>query len=271
MKELRNILNFYIFSNIHVALASFCLTKITLLEIGISENITALFVFFSTLVSYNFIRFLKSEKEINWFQEWSQIAKSNLRILTVAGLLFIIYFTFQLRLKAILVLFPFLIFTIFYVFPMQKYAIRNIAGLKLFLIAISWAGVTVLFPLVQNFIIPRAVDYIIFLQRFLFVAVITIPFDIRDLDMDSEKLKTLPQQFGIKKSKFIGLLFLVLFLVLIFFKSTFCLNSILILVIIAIISGLFLMKSTAKQHKYYSAFFVESIPIIWLVLILFFT
>lgn len=267
MQRIKNIIKFYIFSNIHVALATFCLTKITLLEIGISENSTALFVFFSTLVSYNFIRFLRINKITTWFQKWFQVNERYLYILTGTGLLFLIYFTFQLRLKAILVLFPFLLFTLFYVFPIKKYSLRNVAGLKLFLIAVSWAGVTVLFPLVQNFIIPGQVDYITFFQRFLFIVAITIPFDIRDVDFDSNDLKTLPQQIGIKKSKLVGVLSLLLFFLLEFFKDKIFLNTIIVLLIIAIVSTLLLINATSKQNKYYSAFFVEFIPIIWFCLI----
>ncbi len=269
MQRIKNIIKFYIFSNIHVALATFCLTKITLLEIGISENKTPLFVFFATLVSYNCIRFLRIEKVSNWFQKWFELNEKYLYVLTGLSLLLLIYFAFFLRLKALVVLLPFSLFTLFYVFPLKKYTLRNIAGLKLFLIAISWAGVTVLFPLIQNFITPRAIDYITFIQRFLFVTVITIPFDIRDFEYDSKNLKTLPQQVGIQKSKFVGVLLLLLFFFLEFFKNTMSSNSIITLLIIVIISAILLVKSTTNQHKYFSAFFVESIPIIWFLLFLF--
>lgn len=43
---IKKIIDFYVFSNIHVAFATFCLVKITLLNIGVSENMTAWFVFF---------------------------------------------------------------------------------------------------------------------------------------------------------------------------------------------------------------------------------
>jgi len=259
-------IDFYIFSNIHVALATFCLTKITLLEIGISENTTAFFVFFSTLVSYNCIRFLRIKKVMHWFQEWFVSSKKYLFVLTTLSLLFVLYFAFFLRLKAWIVLFPFLVATLFYVFPIKKYALRNIAGLKLFLIAISWAGVTVLFPLVQNYITPRVVDYVTFLQRFLLVVVLTIPFDIRDLNYDAKGLKTLPQQIGVKRSKFVGILLLFVFFFLEFFKTEISSQSVMSLLIVVVVSSVLVLKSNVYQSKYYSAFFVESIPILWFLL-----
>ncbi len=265
MQKLKNTFNFYIFSNIHVAMATFCLTKITLLEIGVSENKTPLFVFFSTLVSYNLIRFLRVEKTINWFQNWFLKNEKYLYLLTGISLLFTIYFSFFLRLRAIFVLFPFAILTLFYVFPITRYSLRAIAGLKIFMIAISWAGITVLFPIIQNYIIPREIDYITFLQRFLFVIVITIPFDIRDLEADSSSLKTLPQVLGVNKSKYLSLVFLLVFFLLTFFKPiNYSIN-----IILVVITSLLLIKATTKQNKYYSAFYVEFLPIIWYLLIVF--
>lgn len=263
MNLLKKIFNFYIFSNIHVAFATFCLTKITLLEIGISESKTAWFVFFSTIISYNLIRFIRFGAIENWYQKWYKLNEYLLYGLTVVAIIFVIVITFSIRFKAWLVLLPFALFTIFYVIPLKNKALRNIPYLKLFLIGFSWAGITVLFPLVQNYILPRAVDYITFFQRFLFVVAITIPFDIRDLNYDKKELKTLPQQLGVRKAKLVGILFLVIFFCLEFFKSTLTSKSVIIVLMVLFISSVLVLKSTKNQSKYYSAFFVEAIPVIW--------
>ena len=259
--------DFYIFSNIHVALATAALTKITLLNIGISENKTALFVFFATLLSYNVIRFLRLNDIKNWYNDWIKINLNTLYFISILSLLFLLYFAFQLRFKAILYLIPFAITTFFYTFPIKKMSLRNIAGLKLFLIAISWAGITVLFPLIQNYMSIQTNQWITFIQRFLLVIVITLPFDIRDLDYDNHQLKTIPQQIGIQKTKVIGILLLVLFFFIEFFKMNIEAKSVLITLSIATLSAILLVKSDTKQHKYFSAFYVESIPIVWLLFI----
>ncbi|HIE45348.1 MAG TPA: hypothetical protein EYP87_04090 [Flavobacteriaceae bacterium] len=148
---------------------------------------------------------------------------------------------------------------------MEKYSLRNIAGLKLFLIAFSWAGITVLFPLVQNYISLRFADYLTFIQRFIFVIVITIPFDIRDMKYDNSSLKTLPQQLGVSKTKIVGVLLIVLFIIIEVIKSNGD-QSVWSTLIISIISGILLVKSTKNQSKYYSAFFVEALPILWFLI-----
>ncbi|HIP27175.1 MAG TPA: hypothetical protein EYG80_05925 [Flavobacteriaceae bacterium] len=162
-------------------------------------------------------------------------------------------------------LIPFSLAILFYTFPMEKYSLRNIAGLKLFLIAFSWAGITVLFPLVQNYISLRFADYLTFIQRFIFVIVITIPFDIRDMKYDNSSLKTLPQQLGVSKTKIVGVLLIVLFIIIEVIKSNGD-QSVWSTLIISIISGILLVKSTKNQSKYYSAFFVEALPILWFLI-----
>lgn len=147
-------------------------------------------------------------------------------------------------------------------------ALRNVAFLKLFLIAISYAGVTVLFPLINYNIEVQSNEIVTFSQRFLFIVAITIPFDIRDLNFDNKNLKTLPQVIGIQRSKVVGLFFLMLFLGLEFLKNSTEANY-RINFIIALISLIFLLKATQDQNKYYSAFFVESIPMMWLLLLVF--
>ena len=179
------------------------------------------------------------------------------------------HYSASLEFGSLLTLIPFTLATIFYSFPFQKYSLRNIPYLKLFLIAFSWAGITVLLPLIQNFIIPRDIDYIVFIQRFLFVIFITVPFDIRDLDYDASKLKTLPQQLGVKKTKIVSTLLIILFVLLELIKST-DEQSLISKISIAFLSFLFVIKATKNQSKYYSTLFVESLPITWYYFYIFF-
>ena len=273
MRIIEKIFNFYIFSNIHVAIAAFCLTKITLLEYGIENHLLPIFVFFSTIAAYNFIRLYRITKVQHWLNHFLNKNKKTVLGLTLISVFILIYQSFFLQLKTLFALVPFGLFSLFYVVPILKkndspIALRSISFLKLFLIAFSWAGVTVLVPFINYNIELHSKEIIIFIQRFLILLAITIPFDIRDMNFDNVNLKTLPQYIGIKKSKVVGLFLLMLFLGLEFFKgsteSNYRINF-----IIALISLFFLLKATEDQNKYYSAFFVESIPIFWLLLVVF--
>lgn len=273
MQIIKRIFDFYIFSNIHVALAVFSLAKITLLTYSIESNLVPWFVFFSTIASYNFIRLYKVSEIQNLTFQFVKQHKKSILGLTFLSLLIIIYLNFLLKFTTLLALVPFGLFTFFYVVPMpvrknNSLALRSVAFLKLFLIAVSWAGVTVLVPLLNYDIELQRIEWVTFIQRFLFVVVITIPFDIRDVNFDAINLKTIPQVIGIQRSKVVGLLFLLLFLGLEFFKDTMETESFRVHLIIAMFSLFFLFRASSNQNKYYSAFFVESIPIIWLLLFL---
>jgi len=261
----KKIFDFYVFSNIHVALASFSLTKLTLLRIGISDNITPLFVFFSTLLSYNFIRFYRLNTIKSWYNNWVKENLNSLIAVSLFSLIALLFLIFQIRLKALFVLFPFSLFTFLYVFPIKKISLREKPGIKLLLIAISWAGITVFFPLVQNYMQLRFVDYLVFIQRFFLVFALTIPFDIRDLPYDNKEMRTIPQMFGVKTAKLLALFAITLFILLDFIiNST---NQIKIIdFIIGLLTAYLVLNMDIKKSKYYTSFVLEGIPILWLIL-----
>jgi len=277
MRLFKKIVDFYIYSNIHVALAGFSLTKITLVNFGFEDNFTPLFVAFSILIAYNFIRFYEiKNNRLNWFKDWFFMNIKGillLMILSILGLGFISFFS-NFNLKSVLILFPFAFMTFFYAIPLFKIgklevSFRNVPMIKIFSIVIAWAGISVFFPIYEaNYQFTSAV-YLEFFQRILVLLAITIPFDIRDMITDSKSLKTLPQILGIINAKVLGTLLLFGFVLMEIFKENFTYFGFLIVLIIAIITALFLWFSAPKQSRYYTSFWVESIPVIWLGLLIF--
>lgn len=277
MRLFKKIVDFYIYSNIHVALAGFSLTKITLLNFAIDDNLTPLFVAFSIVVSYNFIRFYEiKNNRLIWFKDWFFINIKGILLLiflSILGLATILFFT-EFNLKSVLILFPFAFMTFFYAIPLFKtgkleVSFRNFPMIKIFSIAIAWAGISVFFPLYEaDYQITSAV-YLEFFQRILILLAITIPFDIRDVNADSKSLKTLPQTLGINNSKVLGTLLLFGFLLMEIIKENFTYFGFLILLIISLITALFLWFSSPNRTRYYTSFWVESIPVIWLGLLIF--
>jgi hypothetical protein len=278
MQFLKKIFDFYINSNIHVAMAGFCITKITLIKFGNIESYTPYFVGLSIIVSYNIIRYYENKtSHLNWFKSWFFEHKKMIVALTsmsAAILIFITFFT-DFDKRATLVLVPFAFMTFFYVIPLFKIknseiSFRNFPSIKIFSICIAWAGISVFFPLYEaHSIIDRDV-YLEFIQRFLLLIVIALPFDIRDVRTDPDSLKTLPQVLGIKAAKIVGLVLLLEFVLLELFKQNILRENIFILIIIAIISGLFLWFSSIDKTRYYTSFWVESIPIFWIGLYMLF-
>lgn len=278
MSFIKKIVDFYIFSNIHVALAGFFLTKKTLMKFEINGNYTPLFVGLSIIVSYNFIRFIEVKtNRLNWFKNWFFKNKNHVLILSLISVFFIwkILLSNNFNLGSLFILFPFAFMTFFYVVPLFKIektevSFRNFPLIKIFSIAIAWAGITVFFPLNEARFNFTFNVYIEFIQRVFFLISITIPFDIRDIDTDSKSLKTLPQVFSVKMSKVIGFVLLICFVGLEFLKVDFINSNVYILILLSIITALFLGFSSANKSRYYTSFWVESIPIIWFGLIILF-
>ena len=268
---LKRFFEFYINSYMHVSIAAFCLTKITLIEFGIHENTSPLFTLFATLISYNFIRSYDSSKVYITFAGWVKVHKIELFLLNLISLIFLIVLTLKLKYQAFLFLIPFALATLFYVIPitLQNKNLRDIAGLKLFLITISWAGVTVLFPIVNNDFLFTKDVWVTFFQRFLFLFAVTIPFDIRDLKYDTPEMKTIPQIIGVKKSKLLGSILLLVFYLLDFFRFSTFENSVITTTLITVLSLIFLNLYTENKSKYYTSFWMESLPIIWFLLTVF--
>jgi hypothetical protein len=86
-----------------------------------------------------------------------------------------------------------------------------------------------------------------------------IPFEILDSKTDDDSMKTLPQRFGIFKTKLLGIVLLLPFMMLEFFKEKMEITTF----VIAIITALFIVFTTFKRDKYYTSFWLESVPILW--------
>ena len=187
------------------------------------------------------------------------------------------YFVLKLHADALVLIAILGVITFFYAVPImvpKKYLfddhknLRQVSGLKVYLIALIWMFTTVLLPMLNNDIIVSSDGLVIGVQRFCYVLVLMLPFEIRDLNYDNLKLATIPQKIGVKKTKIIGVVLLSAFLLLEFFKNELLEKSIIAIVIITVVTLLFLLFSNKNQSKYFSAFWVEGLPIIWLLLLL---
>jgi hypothetical protein len=135
-------------------------------------------------------------------------------------------------------------------------------------IAFVWSVTTVALPLVNKDLLFEFDMIISFMQRFLFVLVLMLPFEIRDMNYDSLKLGTIPQQIGVQNTKLIGSVIIIVITIMEFFKDYFLEVKTVILIVIMTLTMALLWFSKVNQKAYYSSFWVESIPIMWLIITL---
>lgn len=267
MGVFRRVFRFYINSSIHVALAVYAFTASTLkiLDLPFAENLL-FFVFFGTITGYNFVKYAGIA------QLHHRSLTSTLQIIQIFSLFCFIcclYFTFQLPWDVLLACVPLGLLTVFYAVPLfpSKDNLRTTPTLKIFVIAAVWAGTTIYLPKV-TFGLDWSLEIIaLLLQRFFIVLALIIPFEIRDLAFDDKKLATMPQLIGIKRTKMIGYLLLILALGLNFLDDEGVNWA--VLAILLLLTALAIFFSGGRQNGYYASFWVEGIPICyWLVLLL---
>jgi hypothetical protein len=158
--------------------------------------------------------------------------------------------------------------TLLYTIPFLKNKnLRALQSVKIFIVALVWAGVTVLIPILDFYSSIEFDHWISFFQRFLLVIVLTIPFEIRDLSYDPKRLGTFPQILGINRSKVVGIIFLLIILIIEFLKDTIYDSYLLSLIVITIVTGIFLIMTRENQSRYYTSFWVESIPMMWILVL----
>jgi len=252
----------------HVALAVYSLVRITELyfDLPYNENLDY-FIFYATITGYNFIKYAGVAK---FYHRSLTKSMRLIQIFSFLSFCLLVYYGSNLSTTVLIYFIPFALLTLVYVVPFlggfQK-NLRRVSYLKIFLVAFVWSGVTTVIPLIVGEYQYEVSIILLFVQRMLFILVLILPFEIRDMKLDFKNLKTLPQKIGIEKTKKVGFVLLLFSLTIEFLITTSFAyrNSYLVICFILLI---FLMRSTQNQSKFYSSLWVESIPIFWWILIL---
>lgn len=284
IKYIRHPLDFLLFSNIFISLGAAAQGLVTYHLIGYPINWFVIgCLFFSTIVSYNFSILIQAPKNPQ-LSEYRRVRwifnhyRMNVGITIFAALALIPCF-FELHLKAQILLVVLGIISIGYSTPMfyvgkTKHGLRNIPGLKLFLIALVWAFSSVWFPYLElsnthqiNLGIWELI--ILILKRLLFITAITIPFDIRDMLQDRKyRLKTIATVYGEKKAYLFCQILLLAYLFLSIFFPTGGYNlDFYGLTFTIFLTAWLIFKSKWKKNEYYYFFYLDGTLVLQYVLL----
>jgi len=211
---LRKILDIYFYGNIHIALAALFFTFETyiLIDVPFFNLYYLSFVFGSTLAMYNLHRLIGLHRivssEMNHRYQQIEQSRTYLYVLLIIGALISIFSFLQLDLATIYKLGVAIGLSVLYVIPIfpASNRLRDFNYVKIFLIAMIWAWIAMA--------IPHAIDtklfYLLLIEKFCFILAITIPFDIRDVQIDQNtEVKTLISALGIKKGKILSYLLII--------------------------------------------------------------
>ncbi len=267
MLSIKSLLDFYINSSIHVSLAIVAFAAVTLINFQVPVKIDLLvFIFLATITGYNFVKY-------------SGIAKlhhislsANLRLIQIfslAAFIGLVVCSFFQSLLVLLIAAVTGALTVLYALPVfsNNRNLRGVPGIKIYVIAIVVAGVTVLMPLVDHVDLLKRNVILEFVQRFLLAIVLVLPLEIRDLKFDMAQLQTIPQKLGVSKTKKIGYFLILIFLLLEFVKIAVEIPEVVSLLLVGLITFIFLKRSKIRQSKYFTSFWLEALPIFWLLIL----
>ena len=234
------------------------------------------FIFFATLFLYAVHRIVGLKRSQPFRQAGryevigrfrSHIAFYALIAILCAGLFFL---QLPLRVMAAAVL-PCLL-ALGYVVPLWKgYRLRDLHYLKIFLIALTWSWITVILPAMELGLSYAFPVYIMLLERVVFVFAITIPFDIRDMEIDAyNQVKTLPASLGMRSSQRLAagaLIFMCLLAGLNYYIDVYQLSQLVALVSSAFVGVLLIFLSDRVQHDYFFSGVVDGLMVAQFLLI----
>ncbi len=177
-------------------------------------------VFFSTLFLYAIHRIvgLSKVKDFLAMERYAVIStfKSHIIFYAVIAGMGALYFFWKIPLLLKVLLFVPTLISLGYVLPIfgQQRRLRDFNQIKIYLIALVWAWVTVIL-VVQELIFPiffwhisssvALALFLLFIERTCFIFAITLPFDIRDLKVDAKnEVSTIPAKIGANQSKYLA-------------------------------------------------------------------
>jgi 4-hydroxybenzoate polyprenyltransferase len=270
-------INLILYSNLWIALAATCMALQTQLLIGGQLNFSPLmiFIFFATLFLYAIHRIVGLNKYKPFHEDgrYFVIQHYKMHILgyaCLAGLLGGYFFLIMpLQLKVALILPCFL--SLGYVVPLFKGSkrLRDYNYIKIFLIAITWSWITVYLPAKALGLASHYPVWIMMLERSLFVFAITIPFDIRDLEIDQyNQVKTIPSVWGVGQAKLIAHISNMIAFLLVclnVYMSTYSLNVGGVLLFSLVLASLFIHLSGKYTHDYYYTGLIDGLMILQFV------
>jgi 4-hydroxybenzoate polyprenyltransferase len=214
---------FILFSSIFISLCAVALCMETNILLGLPLNHFSFycFVFGATLAQYNLHYFAKTVAVTgSQRQAWSQNKKQLHLILLILGGALILFSFFSFHLKHFIILGCLGAISFLYSFPFlpfeKKRRIKDYGLLKILTITLLWTLVTVWFP-VNLMPVANELFLLIFFKRFVFMFVLCLLFDVRDMEIDSsDNINTLAVMIGKKRSYFLSYTLLIIFVVLSF-------------------------------------------------------
>ncbi|WP_299105997.1 hypothetical protein [uncultured Tenacibaculum sp.] len=256
------LLEYFIYLNIVIS------TSAGLLIMGITNYFSidnyilyGFFGFFSTLSVYNIQRLVKSNINkktpwLNWVSKHKKLVTIISCISSILAILLFVSLITKLTPTIIILISISILISCFYVIKIKNKSLRELPYVKIHSIALTWTAIIVAFPLLNEHIYTWRVLIYFIPSHYLYFIAIAIPFDIRDLKYDLLSQRTIPQVVGVKCSKIISIILLILSSIglgVLFSPNLFTY----LFVTAILVQVLFILFSAEKRQEYYYSLFID--------------
>lgn len=207
-----------IYHNLYIALGAMALTFATylLLHTSLYQIDWALLIFIlcATIFTYNI------DRAPFYFTHWFSVT---LQLAATTGM---VICSFWLSWQLLLFMVHLGFIAVFYSIPkglgwLSWLSLRRIPLLKIFLIAYGWAAVTVMLPIIELQANWQTQEVLyLFVERCIFIFIITLPFDIGDVKNDqNHRILTIPVWLGVKRTRQIGYMLVAIYMATVLWHS----------------------------------------------------
>ncbi len=226
---MKSVFKTFIYGAVFISLCTVALCMETSLLLGLPFNSFSFYlvVFSATLGQYNIHYYIKRTANVTsdrFF--WSIQHKEIHLVFNLIGAIGLIVGLTGLKPKNFIVLGIIAIITILYSFPFlpfkHKKRLKDFGLLKIVTLSYVWTLITVWFPMITLTKVTKNFE-LVFVQRFVFIFILCLAFDIRDVVSDrKEGIHTVPVSIGRKWSYWLVNVLLVLYVGISFwqFRST---------------------------------------------------
>lgn len=214
-------MHFLLFSSIFIGCCVVAFSMETNILLGLPFNPVKfyVFVFAATLTQYNFHYLIKTSAVAGSDRlQWSMRHRLLHFIFLIIGIVLLINSLFNFQFHHFFIILCLGFVSLLYSFPLLPFArgkrIKDFGSLKFITLSLLWTLVTVWFP-VNSMPHDTGLYAIIFIKRFLFMMVLCLLFDMRDVEIDrSENILTPAVILGREKSYKLAYLLLSLFVLM---------------------------------------------------------
>ncbi len=272
MKLLKQVYYFLIYTNLLIAGAAIAQSALTYLFFGAPFDYPIMMIEgTATLLLYNFSMLLSKprnpQKSVYKRTRWIFKNEWLLWLNSGVGFIVLLYAAYHIHLYSLFFLIGIGIMSVAYSVPIIPYygkwvGFRQLPGMKIFHIALVWTLSSVCLPVFEMHLDGVGVDLhlfqTLFVLKFIFLLICTLPFDIRDIQQDSYyHLKTIPNMIGANRA------ILLCYTLLVAHSSVVLLSAIQLKVQIGILTTNLLIGVVLKQvvfrnaNRYHYAFLLD--------------